>query len=140
MKRLISIALLFLIAASACKKGDKGDPGAAGQNGLNGTNGSGKIQTTEFIRILEGQWGGPFPGETRFDYSASLNTPIITQGILDSGLVTVYARSNSVYYTLPANIDLNDIFYDLKVGSVILRCKSNISKPDIEVRIVTIQN
>jgi len=88
MKAFLCVALAALCFVS-CKKGDPGPAGAAGPAGPNGTSGSSNVIYSDWFTptsytkdTVFGMWG--------FSYTQA--APDLTQNILDSGTVIVYAK------------------------------------------------
>lgn len=107
--RLGSIALLLLF--TSC--------GMDGKDGKDGLDGNANVQTF-ILNISE---------ETEFDVSVSLPLPELTQGVIDSNLVVVYAKffNDPLLHALPRGVmvansypEVFSIAVALNPGSVIL--------------------
>lgn len=117
---LLPILLLNLI--SCTKTGPQGPQGAAGMNGTNGTNGNANVFTDTFtVR------GSSWISFTGFQFQTTSNNGVgypalyydipfgkITQGIIDSGMVSIYLTPDGPdqYLSLPYSYEYGvDTYY-----------------------------
>ena len=143
---------LFLLMAAATTiiscKGEQGIPGpagVAGQDGKDGENGNGNIVSTTF-ELNYTDW----VAVSNYEYKATLMVPILTQDIVDKGLVMVYLKSpyllgldNSNWYVLPFTLAreyyTESFAFSTKLNQLTLVDTSNDGvpfKPSGKVRVV----
>jgi len=99
---------------AGCQKGEKGDPGPAGSNGANGTDGvDGNANVIGTNTVIVSNWNmtGSF-------YTAEITASGITQDIVNTGLVSVFIKYGSYWYSLPDINGKNSTSYGFSVGKV----------------------
>ncbi|MBN1144326.1 MAG: collagen-like protein [Bacteroidales bacterium] len=109
------LALALLIGCEgdegpAGPKGDKGDQGDQGTQGVQGETGTANVIYSDWITPLEGSWrdttimGSPL----KINH---LNVPLLTQAILDQGVIICYSKS-------PDGKNIMNLPYDINSGAV----------------------
>ncbi len=94
LRFLSNLCLLSLVLfISSCKV--EGPAGPAGEDGVDGN----ANVRTQIIRVATTDWqGGPISG-----YEAQKAASIVTQNIVDSGVVLCYLKQGSRYYSIPSS-------------------------------------
>lgn len=109
MKKLnyfIPFALLMMIFFG-CKKDNTGPQGPAGAAGTNGN----ALLQSDTITISSWNWNG-------VDAHKDISQPIITQQVLDRGLIMVYKGNTALWNAMPF-ISLNDKWtYTCSLGNI----------------------
>jgi hypothetical protein len=98
MKKLISILAIALVMFTACTK--KPLNGVSGSNGKNGINGVSSTQGYLFKNLSIGWYNSQTGKVVSTD---TLFIPQLTQGVMDSGSVIVYAQIAYDYVAYQAN-------------------------------------
>ena len=156
MKQVLFFGLLACLTVFAGCKGDQGDPGPAGvagpagpvgPAGPAGPAGNNSIQDT-VITLTDTDWIA-----SANDWVARLvSVPIITQGIVDNGLVVAYLStselpiiSSNSWLALPFSISrttgTNSWSYGIQPGSITIRENStdgNLYRLNCEIRVVVV--
>ncbi|HEY9561313.1 MAG TPA: collagen-like protein [Anseongella sp.] len=136
MKKLKLMALLTaaaLFSFAACEKegpvgpqgpaGPQGEQGAPGPKGDKGDPGTANVVYSDWIDV-KFQKTGSF-------WLSSLNTPKLTQEILDHGLVIVYYKHTPSGFVYKLNYTLDDLYIiqQIKVGFIRLHSSFDASDP-----------
>lgn len=115
-RRGLLLILMFCVAlAPGCKKkeiqGPKGEPGTPGGGGNTG------ISTSEIVTIGTSQW---LPNGDSSAWEYTLVSDLVTQEVMDKGVVKVYVKRGSSWTELPNT--QGDLFtqFSFKTGSITL--------------------
>lgn len=101
MKTTKILTLLFIafLAFTACKKTETGPQGPAGPQGAPGTNGSNGNANVFSGTFTTTAWQFVAPS-----LETNITCPLITEAILNKGIVLIYLQSGSEYKQLPFTI------------------------------------
>jgi hypothetical protein len=104
--------LSFMSLFTACKKQVAGPKGESGTNGKNGNTNQSHIK--EFT-LLAYEWK---TNTVNYDWNATINTELVTDEVIEKGLVNVYVNVNSVWMPLPYMREDFHLRYKLSKGKI----------------------
>ncbi len=99
MKNLKQLSFLLVVLLSLVLASCTGDQGPAGINGIDGENGAAGQDGN--ANIIASDWFDPTWTVPSTSASFTKDAPEITQGVLDSGVIMVYAHMHDHIYPLP---------------------------------------
>jgi hypothetical protein len=125
MKNLFKKAILLSIAMfvfGCSKDGETGPAGPAGANGINGTNGTNgtngnaNVSGSPIFTFTSQSWTTPNGGISW--YARLTGATVITQNIVDRGIVSVFLLQGSQWVPLPFTFFNQNFFYGFEVGTI----------------------
>jgi hypothetical protein len=104
--------LILVILFAACKKQVAGPKG---ESGINGKNGNANQSHIKEFTLLSQDWK---TNTVRMDWNASIATELITDDVIQKGMVCVYLNVNGRWTSIPHAFDDFRLQYKLSKGVI----------------------
>ncbi|MES2287195.1 MAG: hypothetical protein V4547_16005 [Bacteroidota bacterium] len=112
MKKVKQIGFIMLIGISTAMINGCAKDGATGPAGTAGTNGNANVLGSNSISVISSDWT-----LSNGFYSTSFTLPVITQSIVDKGVVIVYEKLGSSMQCMPYTNGFTERDFTFNVGS-----------------------
>jgi hypothetical protein len=136
---LLGLVVAASVFAISCQKGDAGPAGPAGANGANGATGpAGPAGPAGTANIYYSKWFNATAkkdstkntdGTYSYYYDASITEALITDSIVNRGMVKVYANVGSTSQTVVEDVESSSLGFEVAVtkGGIVLFAGFNFS-------------